>query len=139
MKILIDTNVLISAVWKDKKPEQCILEIIARPNWEWIVSDEIMQEYLDVLRRKKFSFPPETLQKWEAILRRDTRLKPVSAEVNFPRDQKDAKFLACAISNGADFFITGDGDFGEARKLVRTTILTVSAFLNLLPSLTEKQ
>lgn len=28
--------------------------------------------------------------------------------VDFPRDQKDAKFLACALTTNAEFFITGD-------------------------------
>ena len=61
----------------------------------------------------------------------DTHLLPVSAELEFPRDQKDAMFLACAISNNADFFITGDKDFEEAHKIVNTTIVSVSMFLRL--------
>ncbi|MDO9300802.1 MAG: putative toxin-antitoxin system toxin component, PIN family [Anaerolineales bacterium] len=131
MKVLIDTNVLISAVWRDRKPEEIILWVIANPDWQWIVSSEIMREYTEVLHRKKFSFSPETLHKWETILTRDTHLKTASAEIDFPRDQKDAKFLACALSNNADFFITGDGDFEEARKIVNTTIISVSMFNNL--------
>ena len=134
MKVLIDTNVLISAVWRDRKPEEVILWVIAHPDWQWIVSLEIMQEYREVLRRKKFSFSSETLHKWETILTRDTHLKIASAEIDFPRDQKDAKFLACALSNNADFFITGDGDFGEARKIINTTIISVSLFKNLVGS-----
>ena len=111
MKVLIDTNVLISAIWRDRKPESVILWIIAQPEWHWLVSQEIMEEYKEVLHRKKFSFPPETIQKWETLLNRDTRLVSVDSNVDFPRDQKDAKFLACAITNHADFIITGDGDF----------------------------
>jgi putative PIN family toxin of toxin-antitoxin system len=131
MKVLIDTNALISAVWRDRKPEEVILWIIAHPDWQWIVSSEIMREYTEVLHRKKFSFSPETLHKWETILTRDTHLQTASAEIDFPRDQKDAKFLACALSNNADFFITGDGDFEEARKIVNTTIISVAMFNNL--------
>jgi len=131
MKVLIDTNVLISAVWRDRKPEEVILWVIAHPDWQWIVSLEIMREYVEVLNRKKFSFPPEVLYKWETILTRDTHLETASAEIDFPRDQKDAKFLVCALSSNAEFFITGDGDFEEARKIVNTTIVSVSMFKNL--------
>ncbi len=131
MKILIDTNVLISAIWRDRNPEKVIMWIISQPDWEWIVSAEIMEEYQDVLHRKKFSFPPETLRKWEAILARDTHLKSVSADIDFPRDPKDAMFLDCAVSNNADYLITGDGDFTEAHKVVNTTILSVSMFMRL--------
>lgn len=134
MKVLIDTNVLVSAVWRDRKPEEVILWVIAHPDWQWVVSSEIIQEYTEVLRRKKFLFSPETLRKWETILRRDTRLITVSAEIDFPRDRKDAKFLACALSTDADFFITGDGDFDEARKMVNTTIISVSMFKKLVES-----
>jgi len=131
MKILIDTNVLISAIWRDRNPEKVIMWIISQPDWEWIVSAEIMEEYQDVLHRKKFSFPPETLRKWEAILARDTHLKSVSADIDFPRDPKDAMFLDCAVSNNADYLITGDGDFTEAHKVVNTTVLSVSMFMRL--------
>lgn len=48
--------------------------------------------------------------------------------IDFPRDQKDAKFLACAIDAGADYFITGDRDFSQAQKLLSTTILSVAQF-----------
>jgi putative PIN family toxin of toxin-antitoxin system len=131
MRIIIDTNVLISAIWRDKNPEAVILWVISQPDWEWIVSKEIMEEYQNVLHRKKFSFPPETLQKWEAILERDTHLQPVDADMDFPRDPKDAMFLDCAISNHVNYLVTGDADFGEARKVVSTTILSVSMFMRL--------
>jgi predicted nucleic acid-binding protein len=51
--------------------------------------------------------------------------------VSFPRDQKDAKFLACALSGGADYFITGDKDFEETYKVFSTRVLSVSQFKRL--------
>jgi putative PIN family toxin of toxin-antitoxin system len=128
MKVILDTNVVISAVWRDRKPESVILWVVAHPDWQWMVSAEILREYKDVLRRKKFSFSTETLQKWEELLDRDTHLVLVNTDVDFPRDQKDAKFLACALSNNVDFLITGDGDFEEAYRVINTTIISVSMF-----------
>lgn len=132
MRVLIDTNVFISAVWRDRKPEEVILWIIAHPDWQWLVSPEIIQEYKDVLHRKKFSFTPEILHAWEAKLDQDTHLSPVNTSVDFPRDQKDAIFLACALSTNADFLITGDGDFEEAYRIVNTNIVSVSMFKRLM-------
>ena len=37
MKVLIDTNVLVSAALRDKDPEAVILFIAAQPDWELIV------------------------------------------------------------------------------------------------------
>ena len=41
------------------------------------------------------------------------------------------KFLECALAADADFLITGDKDFTEAQKIVRTVILLVSQFKHL--------
>jgi putative PIN family toxin of toxin-antitoxin system len=128
MKVVVDTNVFISAVWRDKNPEAVILWILNQPNCEWLVSPEIMEEYEEVLHRSKFSFSPETLNKWEPLLHRDTRHVRVNEQIDFPRDQKDAKFIACALANDADYLITGDRDFNEVREIANITILSVSQF-----------
>ena len=51
-------------------------------------------------------------------------LVDVNIVVDFPRDQKDAKFLSCALAADADYLITGDADFSEAWKLTKTTIIS---------------
>ena len=55
----------------------------------------------------------------------------VDIELEFARDRKDAKFIACALVSDADFLITGDRDFTHAKKLVNTTIISVSLFKRL--------
>ncbi|MBF0460635.1 MAG: putative toxin-antitoxin system toxin component, PIN family [Magnetococcales bacterium] len=57
MRILVDTNVLMSAILKDGKPERIIQFIISRADIEWIVSCDILKEYKDVIGRKKFGLP----------------------------------------------------------------------------------
>ena len=49
-------------------------------------------------------------------------MSPVS-NVEFLRDRKDAKFIACAVAGKADFLITGDSDFVDAQKLIDTRIV----------------
>jgi len=131
MKVIIDTNVFISAVWRDRNPEVVILWICNQPDWQWVVSKEIKREYKEVLQRKKFSFPPDVLEEWQEVVDENTIEVEVDESINFPRDQKDAKFLACALSCEADYIITGDKDFTEALRLVKTTILSVSMFKSL--------
>jgi putative PIN family toxin of toxin-antitoxin system len=128
MKIVIDTNVLVSAILKDRDPEAVILFVAKRDDIEWIVSPEIMTEYQQVLSRPKFGLPNDTLNAWFSLLDRFTVSWPVDLAIDFPRDQKDAKFLSCAIVSGADYFITGDRDFSQAQKLLSTTIISVSQF-----------
>lgn len=131
MKLLIDTNVLVSGILKDKNPERVVLFATGNPDIDWIVSPEIMTEYKEVLGRTKFSLPADILKRWFDILDRSTVTIEPSLSIDFARDQKDAKFLVCAVASNADYFVTGDGDFTEARKLLQTTIIPVSMFVKL--------
>ncbi len=54
MKVLIDTNVLVSAALWDKDPEAIVLFVAKHPDFEWFVSPEIVEEYQAVLKRDKF-------------------------------------------------------------------------------------
>ena len=87
-----------------------------------------MDEYQEVLQREKFNLSAEVIEKWVYIVTNLTTLVDVNIAVEFPRDQKDAKFLACALAADADYLITGDADFNEAQKLTKTTIISVSMF-----------
>lgn len=125
MKVIIDTNVLVSAALSGKNPEFVILFVVSNPEIECVVSAEILQEYKEVLARKKFKLTQEQLNSWYDIFDNATVLISPRLEIDFPRDQKDAKFLACAVEANADFLITGDLDFTEAQTLVQTTIVPV--------------
>ncbi len=131
MKVLIDTNVLVSAILKDKKPETVILYIVGKQDIEWIVSPHILKEYKEVLSRKKFRLPQDIKNSWFTLLDKLTSVIDADIMANFPRDQKDAKFLACAITANADYLITGDKDFNQAQRFINTTIISVSQFKRL--------
>jgi putative PIN family toxin of toxin-antitoxin system len=132
MKVLIDTNIVVSAILKDRVPEKVILFVSRQGEFQWMVSEEILQEYLSVIKRPKFSLSQETQDKWTTMFARYTETVDVDTEIDFPRDRKDAKFLAAAISCDADFLITGDRDFEEAQKLLNTKIVSVSQFNRLI-------
>jgi putative PIN family toxin of toxin-antitoxin system len=131
MKVLIDTNVLVSAALKDRIPEEVILFVASRADMQWIVSPEILAEYKEVLSRSKFALPQEIRRKWFDLLDTFTTIVEADVALDFPRDQQDAKFLVCALAAQADFFVTGDRDFSQAQKLVNTTIISTSLFKKL--------
>jgi len=128
MRVVVDTNVVVSAILRDRLPEKVLLFIVARPDFEWVASPEILAEYRAVLRRPKFALSNSVLSQWDERFDSAIAEWPVEIPVSFPRDVKDAKFLACALAAGADFLVTGDRDFTEARKLGRTKIVSVSQF-----------
>jgi putative PIN family toxin of toxin-antitoxin system len=126
MRVVIDTNVVVSAAFKDRDPEAVILFLASRSDTEWVVTPEIMAEYREVLSRPKFGLPEDIRQSWFDMLDALTITYDIDLDIDFPRDQKDAKFLACAVAAGADY-----KDFSEAKKLLSTTILSVSQFKKL--------
>jgi putative PIN family toxin of toxin-antitoxin system len=131
MKVVIDTNFLVYAVLKGRVPREVIQFIFDNPDWQWIASEEIIVEYKEVLSRSKFKLTDEVRGEWFEIIDTFLTLIDVNFEVDFPRDRKDAKFLACAMAAEADFLITGDSDFNQAQTLLNTTIISVSLFSRL--------
>ena len=139
MRLVIDTNVLVSGILKDKNPERVLLFAVGNPEVEWIVSPDILTEYKEVLGRNKFRLPAAILQSWFEFLDRSTSIINPDFLIDFPRDQKDAKFLACSMASNADYFITGDHDLNDARKLLKTTIISVSMFIKLVVEPLDRQ
>lgn len=126
MKVVIDTNILVSAILRDRDPEAVILFVLEQDDFTWIVSEDILTKYRNVLARKRLGIPELVQQRWLRLINTLTSILSVDQTISFPRDPKDAKFLACALFASAEFLITGDRDFSEAQRLVSTTVLSVS-------------
>lgn len=131
MRVIIDTNVLVSAVLRDRDPELVVQFIVDNPEFEWVVSEDILTEYKAVLSRPKFRLTPAIRDQWFDLLDTFPTLIDVDLVIDFPSDPGDAKFLACAIAAAADFLITGDSDLAEGKGLIDTIIVTVTSFKTL--------
>lgn len=132
IKVVVDTGIVVSAAFRDRTPEEVVLFIAEQAEFDWIVSPAILEEYNEVLARKKFNLPSEILWNWREMFEQCTTIVALDLEIDFPRDQKDAKFLEQALTAEADYLITGDKDFEEAQKLIGTTIISVTQFKQLI-------
>jgi putative PIN family toxin of toxin-antitoxin system len=129
MNVLIDTNVLVSAALRNRLPERTVLYVAGHDHVKWLVTPEILAEYEDVLRRPRFGLVQQTLERWVGILRlRTVNIGSPPTAPDFPRDPKDAPFLAAALAGRADFLITGDQDLLQTDGIVATRIVTVTEF-----------
>lgn len=136
MKVVVDTNVLISAVIRDRDPEKVIRYLTRQTNITWVVSPEILAEYLNVLARPKFRLSALDYHEWVSLVLTSTELISPMADFDFPRDRKDAKFLTCFLAAQADYLITGDRDFESIEADWRTRIVTANQFkLAVMPNL----
>lgn len=108
MDVVIDTNVLVSALWsRSSKPAIILNEIIARrlrPCYDY----RIINEYRDVLNRPKFKFP-----KWQIEYLLDFIIKEGISVIPEPlpqvdfTDESDKKFFEVAKYCNA-LLITGN-------------------------------
>lgn len=124
MRILIDTNVLFSALlFPSSKPARALLDV-AR-NHEMILTDRNIEELKDVLRRKR----PDLLPVIDTFLSElsFTLISAVDLPTVSIRDAKDQPILSAAILEGLDLVITGDKDFLSLR-LQRPECITAAEY-----------
>jgi uncharacterized protein len=62
MRVVIDTNIVVSAILRDRTPEQVLRFVIDSSEWEWIASPSILAEYMGVLDRPMFKLLETVLQ-----------------------------------------------------------------------------
>mgnify|MGYP001355752436 CR=1 FL=1 len=121
IRAVIDTNVLVSGLLSPSGNEALIILAIHQGLVRPCLSEEIIAEYVAVLARPKFAFPPDEIEALMAGLRRNGELfQPEASSATSP-DSGDTKFLHCAKAAQADFIVTGnkrhfpDSPYGPTR------------------------
>lgn len=71
-KVVIDTNIVVSADLVDKGPSAAILALAT--NGKVLISLPILAEYEEVLRRPRFKFRPERIEGTLALIRRSSEM-----------------------------------------------------------------
>ena len=108
MKVVLDTNVYISGIFFTGRPYQ-ILEAWRDTRIQIVVSLDILQEYQRVGETLASQFPDIDLQPIFELLTLNAEGVP-SENLAEPVciDPDDDKFLACALTSGAEYVISGD-------------------------------
>ena len=108
MRILIDTNILFSALlFPASKPAQALLYIAN--NHEIVLCDRNVAELRDILKRKAPQFLPDA-EVFLAELCYEL-IPAVDHAEKLIRDAKDQPILNAAIVYDVDIILTGDKDF----------------------------
>lgn len=121
-KIVLDTNVVVSALIQKNYPFLIIDELFFANKIQLCVSEELMQEYFDVLSRPKFARFPDFAKKAENVLTEiglKAEIYEPSIKLNIISDRDDNMILELAQESNADFIITGN-----------TNDFTISAYKN---------
>lgn len=109
-KVVIDTNVLVSALLSSNEDSATvrILAMVFAGLVIPVLTDDIFREYGEVLRRRKFNFPEDSVSELlEEIKKRSILANPAVSDLELP-DDKDRPFLDALLSEDDAILVTGN-------------------------------
>jgi putative PIN family toxin of toxin-antitoxin system len=131
VRVVLDTNILVSACWKPDGLEAQVVGLAVSGHVTACVTGEILAEYRDVLSRPKL----RAVNARAATLLAELAGAALSVETTIPVrasiDDDDNRFLECAQASGAEYLVTGNLRHYPA-QWGTTRIVNARAFLSAL-------
>jgi len=134
MRVLLDTNVVISALLFAGSP-RVLLRLLCAPRFELWTSRALLRELTTTLVHRKLApalnrtglAVEDLVQSYasQAFVIPDAALRPV----DFPPDPSDAAVIAAAQAARAQWLVTGDRHLLDAGDTIRCHVLTVAEAL----------
>lgn len=127
MKIVVDTNVVISGVFFGGNPRQ-IVEVIVDGNINAYATTEIVDEYMGIIEsmieRKQGRLNQSILSPFFLSL----KMIESKTVVELSRDPDDDKFIECAVDAEALYIVSGDNDLLDIGQYEGIQIITAKEF-----------
>jgi len=132
LRILLDTNVYLSAILFNGKPRQILQELVDEKITGYI-SNEILKELEDTLSKPKFRLTNDFTQIVLSEIREVTKIVSIIPLTNYLdlRDRDDYHILEAAYSAKVDFLITGDTDLLSLEKIQDFKIVSPDEYLRI--------
>lgn len=135
MRLILDTNVVVSANIQRSYPYFIIDRVFADPSLELCISEELFAEYVEVLNREKFAKFPDFHVRAQTLLSDietyGVKFTP-TAKVNLIRDEPDNRLLELAETCGADYLVTGNTNDFTMSHYKGTKIVSPKEFFEVL-------
>jgi len=129
MKVILDTNVLLSGIFFGGTPGS-VLDLWKRRKFKLVASPEILGEYAAASNELSRKFPEIDLSKILETISAHAEIY-FSPPLDRPvcDDPADDKFLACAAVSSAEVIVTGDKALLRVEAFANTRILTARQFV----------
>lgn len=133
LKVVIDTNVIISALLFGGIPAK-LIALWQDGSIKPAASKEIIDEYLRVLAYPKFQLSEEEIQflLYQEILPYFDVIVAQTGPRIIKKDPADDKFIRCALAANAKFIISGDQHLLALKEYQKTKILPPTEFFSIL-------
>ena len=137
MRVVLDTNVVVSAAMSPRGAPNAIVRAWAADEFQLLVSPSILAEYAEVLTRADIErFIRLTAAENDALLaalracERISEADPAAGGV--PAVPDDAMFLTCAANGAADVLVSGDAHLVALKAHRGIPIVTPALLLAML-------
>ena len=131
LKVVVDTNVLVSALTHDGKPRRLVLRLLK--DHKVFLSSRMMAELADVLSRDKFNVSSSQVDRFLESLVDACKFVPDHSRFKIiSEDPDDDVVLNVAYSARADYVVTGDKHLLAIDRFRNARILTVGEMLETL-------
>lgn len=108
MRIVLDTNVLVSGMLNPDGARGSILNAVFEGDVTALLDSRILFEYHDVLLRSKFRFPPEHVRSVLDFFEHEGEFITAGPTQETASDPGDVPFLEVAVAGNADYLVTGN-------------------------------
>ena len=137
IRIVLDTNVLVSAHLTRNSKAERILSLAEANTFEIYLSPSIVRELTTTLLSPKLmkihKDTPKQVHHSIALLLKFVKMSPGILEVDVVEaDPDDNKILACAIESNARYIISGDHHLTDLKKYKNILIVNPDTFLKLI-------
>lgn len=130
MKIVLDTNILISAFLKPQSNSARILRLILQGNLSIVVNEYILADYYEVLARPKFDLSFDKVNIVAEFIRtRGIKALALAESFSLP-DRSDVPFLEAALATRADALITGNKKHFPSKSCKGRTVISTREFIS---------
>lgn len=107
-RVVMDTNVLVSAVLNPFGAPATVMGLVFRQKLQIAVNEAILHEYAEVLARPRLGIPSDVVERSLNGLRGVALHVAAESALRICGDPDDDVFLNCAIDAGAGFLVTGN-------------------------------
>lgn len=108
LRLVIDTNILVSAALKPDGLQRTVLVAAITKPARLFVTEAILAEYRAVLARPEFKIRRGLRQQLLQLIKNHAQLVRPARVLEVAKDPDDNKFLECADAARADYLITGN-------------------------------
>lgn len=126
-KVVLDTNLLISALIFGGKPEQ-VYNLVLEKQIIGITSPVLVVELTETLI-KKFSFEMARIEQLQRIIRKHFKVVYPVENIHVLKDEDDNRVLEAAIEGRCSYIVTGDKGLLELGRYKNIKIISAKEFL----------